>query len=137
MRYCHHCDAQVGPHADVCDECGGDLYEPPAEPDGDAEGETLEDVDPDAIADDAEDAGVVDDAEDAGVVDDEADVDDEGEAGFDEEDESAPEPEDDSIFDDASEDDVGDDSATAGAGGEEGDDDGDQGFVASLLAKFR
>jgi hypothetical protein len=128
MRYCHHCDAQVGPHADVCDECGGDLYEPPAEPDGDAEGETLEDVDPDAIADDAEDAG---------VVDDEADVDDEGEAGFDEEDESAPEPEDDSIFDDASEDDAGDDSATASAGGEEGDDDGDQGFVASLLAKFR
>lgn len=31
MRYCHHCGAEVGPHAEVCDECDGDLFEPPAD----------------------------------------------------------------------------------------------------------
>jgi len=101
MRYCHHCGAEVGPQAEVCDECDGDLFEPPedlradldevadaddaeAAEDADAESAAVEDGEPDvdaAAADGAAADDVDDEAEDG--ADDEADAatDDDGDAG--------------------------------------------------------
>jgi len=130
MRYCHHCGAEVGPQAEVCDECDGDLFEPPEDLRADLEG--VADAD-DAEADAAEGA---DDGEGA-----EPDVDAEAADGA-----SA----------DAADDGAGAEDDADAAAGEDGDDghgrvdslfssdestadasDDEQGFVAKIKGLFR
>ena len=93
MRYCHHCDAVVDPDAEVCNECDGDLFEPP---------EDLR-------------AGLDEGVEGGGDDADDTEADAETEAVDDAEDEAG---------------------ATETDDGDDGDSD-EEGFVDSLLAKFR
>jgi len=144
MRYCHHCGAEVGPQAEVCDECDGDLFEPPEDLRADLEGVG------DADDADAEAAGEADAAVDD-VEDGERDVDAAAADGAVADDADA----DDGAGDDA-DDETGDDAEADAAAGEDGDEgdsrvdslfssddstadasDDEQGFVAKIKDLFQ
>jgi len=142
MRYCHHCGAEVGPQAEVCDECDGDLFEPPedlrtdlegAADADDAEVEAAEEADaevadaeagePDVDAG-AADGAAADDGDDGAdaVAGDDADEGADAAAGDDAEDDEADNRVD-SLF--------SSDESTADASNDE------QGFVAKIKALFQ
>ncbi|GAA0666763.1 hypothetical protein ACFQDG_10910 [Natronoarchaeum mannanilyticum] len=131
MRYCHHCGAEVGPQAEVCDECDGDLFEPPEDLRAD-----LEEV---ADADDAEDDAAEEaDPEVADVEDSEPDVDAAAADGADTVSEGDADDEADAAAGDDGDEGHGrvdslfsSDESTADAS------DDDQGFVAKIKGLFR
>ncbi|HMB50493.1 MAG TPA: hypothetical protein VKM69_07505 [Natronoarchaeum rubrum] len=130
MRYCHHCGAEVGPQAEVCDECDGDLFEPPEDLGVEEETEPVDaeaaDVDgvegDDGDADAAPAADADDPVAEAEAGDAEAETDAEARA------DAATEGD---AVDDQSIEDDGDDGATAGAS------DDEQGFVAKIKGLFQ
>lgn len=144
MRYCHHCGAEVGPQAEVCDECDGDLFEPPEDLRADLEG--IADAD-DGDTEDAEaDAAEGADAEVADIEDGEPDVDAEtvdgaAAAAAGSEDEADAEAE---VDADAAAGDDGDaegdgrvDSLFSSDGSTADASDDEQGFVAKIKALFQ